>query len=350
MLFHIVVVAMVAKVAGGCAPEGPYRPATPEELAQRTVRVAVTIAPIAEAVQRIGKTRVEVTGLMGPAVDPHSYSATPADVAALHRADAIFLVGLQLEGAMGNLLDTFALERPQTVKKLVDAVPSEQWLTGACAHCGHRHAVSGNHDHALDQTAYDPHIWLDVELWMHAVACIRDTLAAMDAHHAEHYRTNAEAYLNELRALHAEIQAASAAIPAERRVLVTTHDAFGYFARAYGFETRALQGTHPDTEAGVRDRQALAAFLISCKIPAVFVENTMPERPMQAVRDTVRAEGNGFTVDLGGKLYDVSPDATGAITTYAAMMRHNIHTIARALTPNGTLSATLPRTGDTNSD
>ena len=180
------------------------------------------------------------------------------------------------------------------------------------------------------QGGYDPHVWHDVSLWMKAVERIRDTLAQADPNNAEYYRSNAKNYLAVLKTLHNDLQNLAAQIPAQRRVLVTTHDAFGYLGRAYGFEVRGLQGLNTETEVGVADVRELAAFIIEHRIPAMFVETSTPPQGIKAVQAAVRAKG--FEVEIGGGLFADAMGTPGTPEgTYIGLMRHNIDTIVNAL-------------------
>src|SRR5690606_26984135 len=153
---------------------------------------------------------------------------------------------------------------------------------------------------------YDPHVWFDVTLWMSAAGTVRDAVMEMDPLHAEVYEENAEHYLAELEALHEYVQEQAARVPEEQRVLVTAHDAFNYFGRAYGFEVRGLQGISTQSEAGTADVQNLARFIAERRIPAVFIESSVPRRNIEAVQAAVRAQG--FDVQIVGELFS---DAMG---------------------------------------
>jgi manganese/zinc/iron transport system substrate-binding protein len=182
---------------------------------------------------------------------------------------------------------------------------------------------------------FDPHVWFDVRLWMKTVGVVRHELAALDRAGEEAYARNAEAYLKELDTLDKEAREKLNAVPKERRVVVTSHDAFGYFGRAYGFEVRGLQGVSTASETGTRDRQELAAFLGKNRIPAVFTETSVPPEGLQAVLDTVRSDWKHEVRLVGGgdALYS---DALGRPSepggTYPGMIRHNANVIVGALT------------------
>ena len=204
----------------------------------------------------------------------------------------------------------------------------------------HTAAVSRDVDRTLllsppeFEGAYDPHIWFDVRLWMRAVETVRDALVGVDPEHRAVYEANAARYLAELADLHEELIGLAETLPPERRVLVTAHDAFNYFGRAYGFEVRGLQGISTVTEAGAADVQRLAAYIADRGIPAIFVESSVPVRTIEAVRAAARARGHD--VGVGGELYSdaLGGPGTGA-DSYVGMARHNMRTIVSALHEGG---------------
>jgi manganese/zinc/iron transport system substrate-binding protein len=273
--------------------------------------VVATTGMIADVAENVGGERVRVTALMGPGVDPHLYKASEGDVRRLFRADVILYTGLHLEARMGDVIEQMG--RRTRVRAVTDAIPRELLLTPP-----------------EFEGAYDPHVWFDVRLWSHTVDAVAETLAAADPAHAGEYRARAAGYRAELAELDAYVRTTAARLPPERRVLVTAHDAFHYFGRAYGFEVRGLQGISTAAEAGTADVQALAAFIARERIPAVFVESSVPVRAIQAVQEAVRARG--WRVRIGGSLYS---DAMGTPGTpegsYPGMVRHNIDTIVGAL-------------------
>jgi manganese/zinc/iron transport system substrate-binding protein len=282
------------------------------DLSQRTVRAVATTGMVADVVQNIGGERVEVTALMGPGVDPHLYKASAGDVERLQAADVVFYNGLHLEAAMGEVLERMA-GRARTVA-VAEGIDPAQLLAS---------------DTYADQ--HDPHVWFDVRLWQKAAERVRDTFVEIDPASAEVYRANAERYLGELDALHSYVLERAESVPAEQRVLITAHDAFRYFGRAYGFDVRGLQGISTASEAGAADVQDLAEFIATREIRAVFVESSVPQRTIEAVQAAVAARG--FEVAIGGELFSDAMDAPGTPTgTYIGMVRHNIDTIVGALT------------------
>lgn len=298
-------VALLAPaLLSACAPPVPA-----EE--EGRLRVVATVGMIADVARNVGGEHVRVTGLMGPGVDPHLYKASEGDVRRLYGADVVFYGGLHLEARMGEVLEEMG-ERTRVVA-VTDAIPRPLLLAPP-----------------EFEGAYDPHVWFDVQLWMRTVPLVAETLAEADPAHAEEYRANAREYLAELAALDAHVRRQAARVPPERRVLVTAHDAFNYFGRAYGFEVRGLQGISTATEAGTADVQALAEFIARRKIPAVFVESSIPRRTVQAVQAAVRARG--WRVRIGGELFSDALGNPGTPEgTYVGMVRHNIDTIVSAL-------------------
>jgi manganese/zinc/iron transport system substrate-binding protein len=275
------------------------------------LNVVATIGMIGDAAANIGGDHVRVTVLMGPGVDPHMYKASAGDVRRLAGADLILYNGLHLEAAMADVLAEMG-RRGHTVA-VAEAIPADRRLAPP--------EFAG---------AWDPHVWFDVSLWLHAVEAVADALVRADPAHEADYRRNAAAYAERLEALHAWVLQRAAELPAERRVLVTAHDAFNYFGRAYGFEVRGLQGINTAAEAGTADVQQLAAFIAERRIPAMFVETSVPRRTIEAVQAAVRARG--FEARIGDPLFsDAMGDAGTEEGTYIGMIRHNVNTIVGAL-------------------
>lgn len=304
----LILSAAIALALTGCATPVAR---SQEDLFRRPIRAVTTIGMISDIVRNVGGQRVQVIGLMGPGVDPHLYKATEGDVIRLLEADVVFYNGLHLEAKMGDVLERMR-SRTRTVA-VTDCIDRSLLLAPP-----------------QFEGAYDPHVWFDVTLWMKAVECVRNTLIDMDPGSANLYRANAQAYLAQLADLHAYVQAQAARLPPEQRVLITAHDAFNYFGRAYGFEVRGLQGISTATEAGTADVQHLADFIAQRKIRAIFVESSVSPRTIEAVQAAVQARG--FNVRIGGQLFSDAMGNPGTPEgTYIGMVRHNIDTIVRAL-------------------
>jgi manganese/zinc/iron transport system substrate-binding protein len=275
------------------------------------LNIVTTIGMITDLVENIGGERVTVSGLMGPGVDPHLYKASEGDVHRLSQADIIFYNGLHLEGAMTEVLEKMS-GRIKTVAVAEDI--DESLLLSPAEFEG----------------AHDPHVWFDVTMWMKAAEKITETLMEQDTSGIEYYLVRSDSLMKKLVELDEYVKSQAARVPEDKRVLITAHDAFNYFGRAYGFEVRGLQGISTAAEAGTADVQSLVKFIAERKIPAIFVESSVPPRNIEAVKAAVRSQG--FEVNIGGELYS---DAMGALGTpdgtYIGMVRHNIDTIVGAL-------------------
>ncbi len=283
---------------------------------QKPIRVVTTIGMITDIVQNVGGDRVNVTGLMGPGIDPHLYKASEGDVARLTGADVIFYNGLHLEGKMAGVL-----ERMQDqIKTVVVTQDIDRGILLAPPEF---------------EGAYDPHVWFDVTLWMQVVERVRDTLIEVDKDSEKLYRANTKDYLARLGELHVYVMQQADRVSPDQRVLVTAHDAFNYFGRAYGFEVRGLQGISTAAEAGTADVQALVQFIVERRIPAMFVETSVPRRSIEAVQAAVKAKG--FSVKIGGQLFSDAMGPAGTPEgTYIGMVRHNIDTIVASLLQTAT--------------
>jgi manganese/zinc/iron transport system substrate-binding protein len=288
----------------GTPPPGGYSAAEP-------LRVVCTTGMIADVAEDLGGEYVDVYWMMGAGVDPHLYQAKPSDLDALIGADLIFYNGLHLEASLARVLERIALQR--TAVAVSHRIPED----------------SLHHPPAFEGYP-DPHIWFDVTLWEQAAEAIRGALCEADPPHAEYFNSRAESYQAQLRELDSYVLARAEELPLEQRVLVTAHDAFGYFGARYGFDVRGLQGISTDAEAGTGDVQQLARFIAERKLRAIFVESSVPARNVEAVQAAVRARG--WEVAIGGELYSDAMGSAGTVDgTYLGMVRHNINTIVDAL-------------------
>nr|WP_154985072.1 zinc ABC transporter substrate-binding protein [Paenibacillus xylanexedens] len=276
------------------------------------VQVTATTGMIADVAREVGGVYVEVTGLMGPGVDPHLYKASQGDIRKLEHAKVIFYNGLHLEGKMTSILEK--MSKSKQVTAVAEKVPVEELHSGQ----------------ATGGTEYDPHVWFNVKHWMRATEAVRDTLVEADPDHAEQYKTQAATYLEKLEALDTEVREKIGQIPEESRVLVTAHDAFGYFGQAYGIKVMGLQGISTAAEYGAKDVSELRDFLVENQIKAVFIESSVPAKAMEAI--IAGAAEKGHTVKIGGELFSDAMGAEGTVEgTYIGMVRHNVETIAAAL-------------------
>ncbi len=292
---------LVSGGAAACEPSGGAGP----------LKVVATTGMIADAARNVAGERAQVTALMGEGVDPHLYKASPADARLMSEADLILYNGLHLEGKMGDAL--VKLARRKATVQVTESIP-ESLLR----------------EPPEFQGQYDPHVWFDVSLWMKAAERIRDALTEQDLAGKETYAANAQRYLAELAALHEWCKTELARVPEEKRVLVTAHDAFGYFGRAYGLEVKAIQGISTDSEPTIRDINALVDLLVSRRIGAVFVESSVPRKTIEALVEGAAARGHRLVI--GGQLFSDAMGRAGTPEgTYVGMVRHNVNTIVRAL-------------------
>lgn len=277
------------------------------------LEVVATIGMIGDVVREVGGDRVSVITLMGEGVDPHMYKASPGDVRAMSEASVIFYNGLHLEGRMEDALHSLSKSRPNGVIEVTRQI-----------------------DRALLRKPpefdgqYDPHVWFDVLMWKSAAATIHAALVEHVPARAEEIRARARGYDTVLDELDAYAKASLATVPNDQRVLVTAHDAFGYFGRAYGLEVLAIQGISTDSEASLQDINALVDTLVQRRIPAVFVESSVARKTVDALVEGCK--GRGHSVIIGGELFSDAMGKHGTLEgTYVGMVLHNIRTITRAL-------------------
>ncbi len=307
---RLLVVAALLLGLAGCSSSGDDAGAA--DLADRPLRITTTTNFITDTVREIGGDRVEVTGLMGAGVDPHLYKASAGDVGRLRDADVIFYGGLNLEGKMSDLLDELA-ERQTTVAVTKD-LPKQRLLA------------------PLEGTAFDfdPHVWFDVELWKGASRAIAASLTAKDPQHAADYEANLARYLRELDETDDYARERIEQIPRARRVLITSHDAFGYFGRRYDVDVMAIQGISTVTEATTASVQRIAKVIADRDVKAAFIESSVPRQTIDAVLAAARRLG--AEVRIGGELFsDAAGDPGTAEGTYVGMVRANADTIAQGL-------------------
>jgi manganese/zinc/iron transport system substrate-binding protein len=306
----LVPLILISALPGACHPRGSDHSGKP--------RVTCTTTMVTDLVRQIGGNRIEVVGLMGPGVDPHNYVPKLADTALLENADVVFFSGLHLEGRFQNSLEAMAA-RSGNVVAVTDQIPKDLLLAPQEDFLGTK----------------DPHVWGDPELWVHAIAPVVTALAKADPKGAEEYQKRGDSYRQELLELSSQVKDQIARIPPDQRVLVTSHDAFFYFGRAFGLEVRGLQGVSTAAEAGLKDRADLVNFLRERKVKTVFPETSINQKGIAAVAteagvniskealfsDALGTPGDIVTVD--GIRYDKG--------TYTGMIRHNLNAIVQGL-------------------
>jgi len=297
----------VLLISASCQPAGRSK----ADFSQRPVRIVTTTGMIGDAAKIVAGEWADVVSLMGPGIDPHLYKASEGDVTLMAEADLILYNGVHLEGRMTRVFEK--MEGRANTIAVGEAVPESLLVP----------VQGGNGSH-------DPHIWFDVRVWMYVVDAIGEGLAQLDTLHSADYRKNAAAYHDSLITLDAWVRKRVNEIPESTRVLITAHDAFRYFGHAYGVEVRGLQGISTATEAGTGDVRGLADFIVQRKIPAIYVESSVPPRTIEAVKAAVR--DRGFEVNIGGELFgDAMGDAGTSEGTYLGMVRHNVNTIVGGL-------------------
>lgn len=276
------------------------------------LRVVATVGMAADLVRRVGGERIEVRQLMGSGVDPHLYKATRDDIRELMSSDLIVSVGLLLEGRMEETINR--LSERQRVLVLGASIPRELLLV--------EESGSGGHP--------DPHVWMDVSLWSRVVPAIVSSLSEARPEYAAEFGARGAELISELTALHRFGVECLETVPAERRVLVTSHDAFRYFGRAYGVEVLGVQGISTESEAGLLRVNELVDLLVSRGVSAVFSETSVSQKNMQALIEGAAARG--CQVVLGGELYsDAMGESGTAAGTYSGMLEHNLVTVTGAL-------------------
>jgi manganese/zinc/iron transport system substrate-binding protein len=292
--------ALLLGSLAGLAGCGNAHPSPPAE------RVVATTGMVADLARRVSGGAVEVEALMGPGVDPHLYQPKAADRRQLEQAALVLYNGLHLEGNMTELLE--GLPRARAV---ASTIPKERLL--------------------VDKGQPDPHVWFDVSLWLHALDAVEQAMVEAFPQHAAAFKQNAGAYRKELADLHEEVKQQLAGVPPERRVLITAHDAFRYFGRAYGMEVVGLQGVSTADEAGLKEVQRVVERIVKDKVPAIFTESSVPPDGIEAVVERCRGRGHQVNVPAG-RLYSDAMDRPGAPGgSYPGMVRHNVKLIVDAL-------------------
>lgn len=278
------------------------------------IKVVATFSVLGDLVRQVGGDRVEVTTLVGPDGDAHVYQPSPADAKSVAQANLIVINGVGLEGWFERFIRASGANPPIVIAAAnAKLIASGQQAKEPGAAAGHIHGD------------YDPHAWQDVGNAKTYVAQIEKGLEEADPAGKAAYGANASTYLLKLDALDKDIRAGIATIPQNRRRIITTHDAFGYFARAYGVSFLAPQGVSTEAEASAKDVARIIRQIRAEHVPAVFLENVSDERLMQQIAHESGAK-------IGGKVFsDALSPADGPAATYVDMMRHNLAQFVAAL-------------------
>ncbi len=273
--------------------------------------VVATVSMIGDALHKIAGDRATVVTLMGEGVDPHLYRQTQSDIAAMVRADAVFWNGLYLEAQLEEFLEKLAKRKP--VFAIGEAVPEDL----------RRSSVAY-------PDRYDPHIWMTPDLWPYVVEAARDALIGLDPEGADIYAANTKDYLLQVSALAAYTHESLATVPKDKRVLVTAHDAFGYFGRSYDFEVVGIQGLSTESEAGLQRVDQIVSLIVERNIQSIFVETSVPVRNVRALIEGAAAQGHKVVV--GGQLFSDAMGSAGTYTgTYIGMIDSNVTLITNSL-------------------
>lgn len=308
--FYKIVLGLSLLLATGC------KQATGNKLylGNRQIKVVATTTMIADLLTNAGKGRVLVESLMGPGIDPHSYEPRESDVSRLMEADVVFYNGIHLEGKMADLFEESA--KKKHVFAIADGLLPEDI----------RKEIQTN--------TPDPHIWFDVQLWIKCLEFANAKLIEIDPDNSSIYETNKKNYSATLNELHQYVKQQADKIPKGQRVLITAHDAFGYFGNAYGFQVRGVQGINTVAEANSGDIGSLATFMVKNKVRAFFVESSVPRKNLEKLKEVAALLDPNFMLSSGGELYSDALGSKNSVAgTYEGMVKHNIETIVKALVP-----------------
>lgn len=286
----------------------------PKEKNDDQTYIVCTTGMIKDAVHNIVGDKAKIEALMGPGVDPHLYKATQGDLKKLQQADIIVYNGLFLEGKMGEILQK--LKNKKTVIAMAELLPKNSYI-----------------NNTEFQGAFDPHIWFDVKLWNEAVQLLSQELIKIDSLNQSFYNQNANKFSAQLDSLHKKVYSQVNSIPEDKKVLVTAHDAFAYFGRAYDVDVRGLQGISTLSEFGLRDVSNLVDFIVQNEIPAIYTETSVSEKAINAVLEGCKSKGH--EVMIGGSLYSDAMGEEGTFEgTYIGMVHSNVEKIVSGLSKN----------------
>lgn len=309
----------------GCPKTSPEGTQPSSASGSKRLKIVTTTSMVTDMVRQVAGDHAEVTGLIGEGVDPHLYRPTSRDLGLMIQSDILFYSGFGLEGGMQAAFQRVE-KQGRTVVPVTRSIPPANLIYTDPA-----------------RTYPDPHVWNDAALWAECLKEVVSVLSQADPDHAADFQANAEEYRLLLERLDDYARQSIATIPDESRYLVTAHDAFAYFARAYGIQERAVQGISTESEPGVQDINNLVDFLVTHRIPAIFVEATVNSSHLQAVLEGARLRG--WMVKEGGTLYSDSTGNPGTyVGSYLGMFDHNVTTITRALggtAPEKGLNGTL---------
>ncbi len=301
---------LVVAAVGACADDAADNSDT--VVGDRPYRITATVGMVGDIAEQVAGNRAEVNVIIGPGVDPHLYTPTRDDVVSFKDADIIFYTGLLLEGRMIDTLT--AVGRTKPVYAVTDLIDRNYLIE---AH-----------------GQFDPHVWMDVSAWSQAVEVVSRSLAEFDPDSTDYYERNAQRYRQQLDKLHQYGLRHTATIPGARGdhkpLMVTSHDAFNYFGKAYGLDVRGVQGLSTESEAGLKRVNDLIDLIVKTRTAAVFVETTVSQQNIQALIEGARARGH--EVEIGGELFSDAMGAEGTYEgTYVGMLDHNLTTATQAL-------------------
>lgn len=314
LMAAVMIFAVVLSVtACGNGATNPGTPSAGKNQGEKSqISVVATTTFLYDLAKVLVGDQVEVTSLMGVGIDPHQYKASAGDIEKLSKAGIVLYHGLHLEGKMGDIFAGLEQQGKKTI---------------AVEHALKKEELLADEENA---EAFDPHVWFDVLLWKKVAQYVAQEFTAVEGLNAEKIKANLAAYEVELDQLHAYVKTRAEELSAERRVLITAHDAFRYFGQAYGFEVKGLQGISTEAEAGINDVTTLADFITERKITAIFVETSVSQKNIESLRAAVQSKGGN--VELGGELYsDSLGDEASGHATYVTTIRANIDTIVDAL-------------------
>lgn len=283
------------------------------------VSVCATTSLVADLVKRIGGKHVTVYALMGPGVDPHLYKATASDVIELNRCQIIFYNGLHLEGRMTDIFENLT-KKGKKVVAISQSIPKENLIT-----------LPGG------SNQYDPHIWFDPRLWQQCAEVVGEQLSEMDPDNKDVYLQNARVFQSELQELFKWGSAQAQSLPANKRIMITSHDAYNYFGKAFDFVVIGVQGVSTTSEAGLADVVSIIDFIKKNKVRAIFVESSVSPATIERIaKDSGAKIGGELFSDALGASNDIRKVNTQGIQsfnvgTYEGMFKYNMLTIVQSL-------------------